>query len=65
LHEVTAELESLVREFVRETGHDEGLCTVFVRHTSARTTAGSASSGSPSQLRERAPSATLMRPAVG
>jgi secondary thiamine-phosphate synthase enzyme len=35
LHEVTAELESLVREFVRETGRGEGLCTVFVRHTSA------------------------------
>ena len=35
LHEVTAELESLVREFTRETGAREGLCTVFVRHTSA------------------------------
>jgi secondary thiamine-phosphate synthase enzyme len=35
LCEVTAELESLVREFTRETGRQEGLCTVFVRHTSA------------------------------
>ncbi len=35
LHEVTRELESLVREFTRETGRQEGLCTVFVRHTSA------------------------------
>jgi len=35
LHEVTAEIESLVREFARETGAREGLCTVFVRHTSA------------------------------
>jgi secondary thiamine-phosphate synthase enzyme len=35
LHEVTAEIESLVREFARATGRQEGLCTVFVRHTSA------------------------------
>ena len=31
LHEITRELEQLVREF----GSREGLCTVFVRHTSA------------------------------
>jgi secondary thiamine-phosphate synthase enzyme len=35
LCEVTAEIESLVREFSRETGLREGLCTIFVRHTSA------------------------------
>lgn len=31
LHEITRELEQVVREF----GCREGLCTVFVRHTSA------------------------------
>jgi secondary thiamine-phosphate synthase enzyme len=35
LSEVTRSLESLVAEWVRETGKREGLCTVFVRHTSA------------------------------
>jgi len=35
LHEVTGEVEQVVREFVRETGAREGLCTVFIRHTSA------------------------------
>jgi len=35
LHEITGEVEQVVREFVRETGAREGLCTVFVRHTSA------------------------------
>jgi secondary thiamine-phosphate synthase enzyme len=35
LHEVTGELESLVRDWVRASGKREGLCTVFVRHTSA------------------------------
>ncbi|HTO54805.1 MAG TPA: secondary thiamine-phosphate synthase enzyme YjbQ [Myxococcota bacterium] len=35
LHEVTAEIESLVADWVRVTGKREGLCTVFVRHTSA------------------------------
>ena len=35
LHEVTRELESLVREWTRASGKREGLCTVFVRHTSA------------------------------
>ncbi|MFI5314115.1 MAG: secondary thiamine-phosphate synthase enzyme YjbQ [Myxococcota bacterium] len=35
LHEVTAEIESLVREFARESGHASGLCTIFLRHTSA------------------------------
>lgn len=35
LHEVTREVERVVREFVGETGAREGLCTVFIRHTSA------------------------------
>lgn len=35
LHEVTGELESLVRDWVRASGKRDGLCTVFVRHTSA------------------------------
>jgi len=35
LHEVTRELESLVSEWARESGKRDGLCTVFVRHTSA------------------------------
>ena len=35
LHEVTRELESLVADWVRVSGKRDGLCTVFVRHTSA------------------------------
>jgi secondary thiamine-phosphate synthase enzyme len=35
LHEVTRQLEAVVADWVRETGKREGLCTVFVRHTSA------------------------------
>jgi secondary thiamine-phosphate synthase enzyme len=35
LHEVTRELESLVGDWVRASGKRDGLCTVFVRHTSA------------------------------
>jgi secondary thiamine-phosphate synthase enzyme len=35
LHEITDEVAALVREFARATGSREGLCTVFVRHTSA------------------------------
>jgi len=34
LHEITAEVQAVVRE----SGVDEGLCTVFVRHTSASLT---------------------------
>ena len=34
LHEVTAEVQAVVRE----SGTEEGLCTVFVRHTSASLT---------------------------
>jgi secondary thiamine-phosphate synthase enzyme len=35
LCEVTVQLESLVQAYVREPGRRDGLCTVFVRHTSA------------------------------
>ena len=35
LHEITRELARVVDEFVRQSGEREGLCTVFVRHTSA------------------------------
>jgi len=38
LYEITREVRQAVHEALRETGHDEGLCTVFVQHTSASLT---------------------------
>ncbi len=35
LHEITAQVAQVVAEAARTTGLAEGLCTVFVRHTSA------------------------------